>query len=161
MKYMRILIGGTVALFVIVALIASGYTMTFNGAAPGSTASGTPVAVGTSTPVPVVACGPTLNAVSGVNSTMYIDFAVTGGTAGTDGCYVTAAVPQNLAANCVAASPAPNASTQVGYFLPTGGAGWQHTIINYPAFGGGVFLSSEWDAVCSAGSMKVSVTTLP
>ena len=59
MKYMRVLIGGTVALFVIVALIASGYTMTFNGGAP-EYGLGTPVAVGTSTPVPVVACGPTL-----------------------------------------------------------------------------------------------------
>ena len=72
--------------------------------------------MGTSTPVPVVACGPTLNGTSGVNSTMYIDFAVTGGTAGTDGCYVTAAVPQNLAANCVAASRLPMRALRLAIF---------------------------------------------
>ena len=44
----------------------------------------------------------------------------------------------NLAANCVAACPPPTRALRLAIFLPTGGAGWQHTILNYPAFGGGV-----------------------
>lgn len=137
-----------------------GHTFTFNGASPGSTASGTPVAVGTSTPVAVVACGPTLNGQNGFITTLYLHMCVTGGTSGTDGCYVLPATTV-AATPCPAASPAPNASTQVGLFIPTGGTGWTCQDINYPSAGGANWLTSRWDAVCTAGSMKMSVTTLP
>ena len=135
-----------VAPMLILSLMTSGFTV--NGLSPGGTGSGTPAAVGTSTPVKVLGC----------SAAAYIDFAVTGGTVGTDGCYVMPAPAQSP---CAAATPAPNAGTKLGYFIATGGAGWAHTPINFPTQAGYNVMGSEWDAVCSAGSMSVSVTTIP
>jgi len=143
-----------VALLLCVAATARSWTN--NGYAPGVTASATPISVGTSTPVAVVTCATSLYGTGG--KTLYLDFAVNGGTAGTDSCYV---LPAASASPCAAASPAPNANLARGYPLPTGGSGWQHTVINFPSAGGASILSSEWDAVCTAASMKVSPTTLP
>lgn len=154
----RIFVIGFVAMY---ALIAFGWSAAFtiNGAQPGAAASMTPVPVGTSTPVRIVACGSTLNAGGPSNTaTLYYDIGVTGGTAGADGCYIA---PAAAASPCAAASPAPNAGTKAGWFMPTGATGWTYTAFNYPSAGGGIIISSEWDAVCTAAGMSVSSVTLP
>lgn len=124
------------------------HAISYNGVQPGGAGSATPVAVGTSTPVKVMACG---------SGAQYIKFIANGGTAGTDGCYVT--VSNALSSPCAAATPAPNASTKVGDFIPTGGG--SPLIYNYPSQTGATFISGEWDAVCTAASMTVSVVTIP
>jgi hypothetical protein len=82
---------------------------------------------------------------------------VSGGTAGTDGCYVA---PAAAASPCAAASPAPNSTTKAGWPFPSGGTFAQCTPFNYPTAGGGQILSSEWDAVCT-GAETVWVVSLP
>lgn len=155
-------------------VISKSQAMTINEVEIGQTASATPTSVGTSTPVPILHCpsilnakNPLLNPVTPTNTatqhqqTLYVHICVTGGTSGTDGCYVGWA-PQ--ASPCAAASPAPNSSTDVGLFIPTGGSSWTCQDINYPSALGGqanMWLQTEMDAVCTAGSMKVSRVTLP
>ena len=124
---------------------------TINGGAPGSTAAYTPIAVGTSTPVAVLAC---VTNQSPTTATTYIDFHVFGGTAGTDGCLFAPAAPDGA---CAKASPAPAAGTKAGIWVATG----SDFPINYPSAGGAIFLSSEWDAVCTAASMSVSAYRFP
>lgn len=121
----------------------------FNGVSPTGTGSATPTSIGSTTPVAIATCSAT--------NVFYMDVQVKGGTVGTDGCYM---MPSGVASPCAAASPAPNSSTGVGYFLPSGGTAYQHTIINWPSAGGGNILNSEWDAVCSTSS-TVSVTKIP
>ena len=138
---------------------------TINEVELGATASATPTSVGTSTPVPVLHCSSTLNVnnpIQAKTATQYVHVCVQGGTVGTDGCYVAWAP---AASPCAAASPAPNASTEVGLFIPTGGStSWGCQDINYPSASGGFgarVLSQEMDAVCTAASMKVGRITLP
>jgi hypothetical protein len=122
----------------------------FNGIAPGGT-GGTPFAVGSTTPVAVSTCA------AASNPRFYMDWQVSGGTAGTDGCY---AQPAAIASPCAAASPAPSSATKTGYALPSGGSFPQHTVINWLEAGGGNIFASEWDVVCT-GAETVSVTTIP
>lgn len=145
-----------VALALTIWIVAGGWTM--NGQQAGSTASATPEAVGTSTPVAVVTCATSLYSFLSNPQTLYLDFEVSGGSTGTDGCYL---MPAPVASPCAAASPAPSVSLKRGYFAPTGGSGFQHTVINYPMAGGASILSSEWDAVCTTGTMYVGVATFP
>src|SRR5580658_767602 len=86
-----------IAAALMIATLSLGWTN--NGYSPGATASATPVAVGTTTPVAVVTCATSLYGTGG--KTLNIDFAVTGGAAGTDGCYV---LPAAVASPCAAAS---------------------------------------------------------
>lgn len=136
---------------------ASGWTI--NGTQPGSTGAMTPISVGTSTPVVVIPCSTTLNAGAVNPATAYLNFCVTGGTSGTDGCYFAAAAPSP--SPCASPSPAPNAGTKAGMFVGTGGSGWGCFPINWPSAGGGSILSSEWSAVCTAASMSVGFESLP
>ena len=121
----------------------------FNGISPASTGSATPVTIGSTTPVAIATCSTT--------NVFYMDVQVKGGTAGTDGCYM---LPSGVASPCAAASPAPSSASLVGYFLPSGGADYAHTVINFPSAGGWNILNSEWDAVCTV-SETVSVTKIP
>jgi hypothetical protein len=165
MKFRRLwVIGAVFAALTYIVVASELRATTINEVELGQTASATPTSVGTSTPVPVLHCSSILN----VNNpeipktaTQYAHVCVTGGTTGTDGCYVSWA-PDALP--CAAASPAPNASTKVGLFIPTGGLAWGCQDINYPAASGGFgarVLSQEMDAVCTAASMSVSRVTLP
>ncbi len=155
------IIGGVFAALTYM-LVAAGWATTINEVGLGQTASATPTTVGTSTPVPILHCSSTLQTNNtALKQTLYVHVCVSGGTVGTDGCYVSWA-PES--APCAAASPAPNASTKVGLPIPTGGAFWNCQDINYPSADGGVgarFLSSEMDAVCTAASMTVSRVALP
>lgn len=158
----RIAIVSLVLFLAMFVLQQAGMTTTINEVRLGQTASATPTAVGTSTPVPVLHCSSTLDTNNSVTKqTFYVHVCVTGGTLGTDGCYASWA-PES--SPCAAASPAPNASTQVGLFIPTGGSSWACQDINYPSALGGLsarVLNAEMDAVCTAASMKVSRVTLP
>lgn len=120
-----------------------------NGVAPGGAGSATPVSVGSTTPVAVATCA--------AGNRLYVDFQVKGGTANTDGCFMTMAA---AASPCAAASPAPNSSTGVGYWLASGGSGYQHTTINYLEAGGMPALNAELDVVCT-GAETVGYTVIP
>lgn len=126
--------------------------ISYVGIPPGGSGSATPIPVGTATPVKIIACG------SGVN---YVKFNVTGGTLGVDGCFIT--ISNTPASPCAAASPAPNAGTQVGDFAPTGGTypSPASLIYNYPSVIGAYWMSGEYDAVCTSGSMSIAPITLP
>jgi hypothetical protein len=137
---------------VLVLWVSLAHSISYVGVIPGGAGSATPKAVGTATPVAVIACG------SGAN---YIKFNVTGGTAGTDGCFIT--VSSTLASPCAAASPAPSVSPQVGDFAPTGGTypSASPLTYNYANQVGSYWMNGEWDAVCTAASMTVTPVTLP
>jgi hypothetical protein len=137
---------------VLVLWVSLAHSISYVGVQAGGTGSATPIPVGTSTPVKVIACG------SGAN---YIKFNVVGGTVGTDGCYIT--VSTTYASPCAAATPAPNASTQVGDFAPTGGTNPSASplMYNYANQVGSYWMNGEWDAVCTAASMTVTPVTLP
>lgn len=137
---------------ILILWVSLAHGISYVGTSPGGSGSATPIAVGTSTPVKIIACG------SGPN---YIKFNVFGGTLGTDGCYIT--VSSSLASPCAAASPAPNASTKVGDFAPTGGtnAPSNPLVYNYANQVGAYWMNGEWDAVCTAATMTVAPVTLP
>ena len=153
---MKIIRGLMVVLVAVALCPLFSFAFTNNEITPGGTGSATPTGVGTVTPVPVLHC------VTGNEHRYSIIFQVIGGTLGTDGCYL---MPANAASPCAAASPAPNASTKVGLWVPTGGTPpGSGSTVNAPSTSQGVVTFStdaEWDAVCSAGSMSVSRSTLP
>src|SRR5271168_1030782 len=126
MRYKRLI--AFVPALLILALTLHAHAWTFNGYTPGATSSATPQAVGSTTPVAIATCA------AASNSRLYIDFQVSGGTAGTDGCY---AMPAAIASPCAAASPAPSSATKLGYALPSGGTFPAHTVLNWPTAGGG------------------------
>lgn len=138
------------------ALAAPAGAMTLNGVPPGGAGAALPYVVGTATPVKVLPCATVLY--SGAGNTQYIDFEVKGGAAGTDGCMVYASDSCSTITN-----PIPNPATGVGYWLPSGGAQWDHQPINYPSAPGNSAnaLTTSWWAVCSQTGMLVGVTTLP
>lgn len=134
---------GIVASLVMVLLVggmwtaASGYEI--NGGVVGSTAAQTPIAVGTSTPVLVVACASTRGVSHTVGFTLY---QATGAT-----CYVE---PAAVASPCASPSPAPSAAG-VGFPIPSG------LIVNepYQQFGGPAIMDSSWWMVCAtAGNVS-------
>lgn len=126
-------------------LSASGFQI--NGVVPGSTASMTPISVGTSTPVAIIGCSTPQP--SGVP---VLGFSV---CASASGCYIA---PAPIASPCAAASPAPNASTLVG--LPIQVCPVMSTLNAQSFNGNAAILHSEWDAVCSSAS-KITTNTVP
>jgi hypothetical protein len=120
---------------------------TINGAAPGSSASMTAVAVGTSTPVAVATC----SAPTACKRT-----AIQFDNISTANCY---GAPAAQASPCAAASPAPNASTKAGKWLGPNSS-W---IFKYDPNGntqGQWQVCAEWDWVCD-GSASMSHIDLP
>jgi hypothetical protein len=131
----------------------------YNGVPAGAgSGSPTPVPVGTSTPVAVLPCNCGLQ---------YVKFLVKGGTVGTDGCWITWSSKAQCAANSGPgntisgiAIPAPNASTFIGDFAPTG---LDRPLIYNPTPSTVTsstvpyWMGGEADAVCTAASMSVSV----
>ena len=142
----------------VLALASPAGAMTFgNGTTPQGSGTGADVPVGT-TPVKVLSCGQVLY--SGAGATQYIDFQVSGGTPGVDGCRIIAT------GGCgIAPVPAPSIANHVGYGLETGGAIPSHQPINFPSAPGNSasnVSNTDWYAVCTqATGMYIGTTTLP
>jgi len=92
----------------------------------------------------------------------YLKIWVTGGTAGTDGCYFTFGAPSvctSVQVLSYAAKPAPNAATAVGDWIPTGlgnpviyNAAPSTSQPNSSPY----WMGGEVDAACTASGMSIS-----
>lgn len=119
-----------------------------NGAAPGSSASMTAVAIGTSTPVAVATCS--------TNTTCRRKAIEFDNITSSGYCY---GAPAPAASPCGVASPAPNAGTKAGKPLAAGQS-WTYradTSIN----GSDPAVCAEWDWVCDTASSSITHEDLP
>jgi hypothetical protein len=143
-------------LLLVFVLTTKGGAFMVDNVAPGATATQSPIECPTaSTAAALLPCQASSVPTS---ATLYYEFCVHGGTAGTDVMFVN---PAPVASPCASATPAPNATVGTGIPFPTGGAGWTCTPFNWPSAGGGQILSSEWDMSCTASSMTVIPIRLP
>jgi hypothetical protein len=125
------------------------YGFTINGAAPGSSASMTAVAVGTATPVAVATC-----ANAAITGRTAIEFYNISASAN---CY---GAPAPASSPCAAASPAPNAGNKAGEWLGPNSK-WTFSFTGPGSQWGGLpQIQAEWDWVCDAAS-SIGHTDLP
>lgn len=121
-----------------------------NGAAPGSTASMTPVTCPTGAPTRAAPCATTA---AGVQGRTGIEF----NNIGTANAYVSVAP---VSSPCSAASPAPVASTKAGEWIPPNSK-WTFWFSgpNSP-WGGLPQVQAQWDVICDGTGSSIGYTDL-